>query len=217
MIRKMNRPRCNIGAVRKITDGVYPSVYCFLFIFLLISPVSADCEFWSTDTFQFSGPGINIIPEIRVKNGLSDLYYFQTYIGPSRNLSKNLKMNIYYGYKLAKSSNNWAQSNLGYFDLIYAFEPFSNRFRFEGDFTNGVSKYRNDLKGKMGNFYLADEFFYNFPRNYIDENRLTGGYVWKFNASREVNFGYMLRSQKASAGAAWSNSNAIIANGSIKI
>lgn len=64
-----------------------------LFIALGFSQsVFADTEFWSLTTFQLSFKEkvkLNIIPELRFRNGASELYYFRTYFGPTLLLSKN--------------------------------------------------------------------------------------------------------------------------------
>ena len=192
-----------------------------LLLFLLVSlfaPVSsADVELWSTDTFQLSTMGINIIPEFRVKNNLSDFYYLQTYIGPSWDMSKNLKFNVYYGLKYQKSGNDWKQSNLGYLDLIYSFRPFSNRARLEGDMTNAIVKYRDQLQVKVNGWYLSDEFFYNLTSAFVDENRLSAGYTFKALGQTDLNLGYLLRAQRRAVSQAWSNSAAVVINAGLKI
>jgi hypothetical protein len=192
-----------------------------LFLFLLVcllAPVSwADVELWSTDTLQFSGLGINVIPEFRIKNNLTDFYYLQTYIGPSWDLSKNLKLNVYYGLKYQKSGADWKQSSLGYLDMIYSFKPFSNRARLEGDLTNAVVKYRDQLQFKLNGWYLADEFFYNLTGSFVDENRLSAGYAFKACGQTDLNFGYLLRAQRRTAAQAWNNSAAVIMNAGLKI
>lgn len=192
-----------------------------LLLFLLaclLAPVSlADVEFWSTDTFQLSTLGISVIPEFRIRNNLSDFYYLQTYIGPTRDLSKNLKMNVYYGCKYQKSNSDWKQSNLGYLDLIYSFKPFSNRARLECDLTNAVIKYRNQLQVKINGYYLADEFFYNLSGSFVDENRLSVGYAFKALGQTEFNLGYLMRAQRKMVTQTWSNSSAMILNANLKI
>ena len=193
------------------------STAMFLMMFLLVSAVLADVEFWSTDAFQFSVPGINIIPEFRAKNNLSEFYYFQTYLGPTWNLSKNLKMNIYYGLKYQKSANDWKQSNLGYLDLVYSFNPFSSRARLECDLTSSVVKLREQLQVKINGFYLSDEFFYNLTTSFADENRLTAGYAFKAFGQTELSLGYLLRSQRKEADKAWTNSAALLLNSTLKI
>lgn len=192
-----------------------------LLLFLLaclLAPVSlADVELWSTDTFQLSGLGMNVIPEFRVRNNLTELYYLQTYIGPAWDLYKNLKMNIYYGCKYQKSNNDWKQSNLGYLDLIYSFKPFSNRARLESDLTNAVIKYRDQLQVKINGYYLADEFFYNLCSSFVDENRLSVGYAFKALGQTEFNLGYLMRAQRKKVDQVWSNSSAVILNAGLKI
>lgn len=184
----------------------------------LLAPVSlADVEFWSTDTLQLSGLGINVIPEFRIKNNLSDFYYLQTYVGPSWDLSKNLKINVYYGLKYQKSGTDWKQSNLGYLDLIYSFKPFSNRARLEGDLTNAIVKYRDQLQFKLNGWYLADEFFYNLTGSFVDENRLSAGYTLKVLDQTDLNIGYLWRAQRKTAAQAWSNSAAVVINAGLKI
>lgn len=189
----------------------------FLLFSLLASVSLADVELWSTDTFQLSGLGVNVIPEFRIRKDLSEFYYLQTYIGPSWDLNKNLKMNVYYGLKYQKSNSDWKQSNLGYLDLFYSFRPFSNRARMECDLTSAVIKYRNQLQIKINGCYLADEFFYNLTGSFVDENRLSAGYTFKALGQTEFNFGYLLRAQRKTATQAWSNSAALILNTSLKI
>jgi hypothetical protein len=192
-----------------------------LFLFLLLcsfAPVSwADVELWSTDTLQLSTLGINIIPEFRIKNNLSEFYYLQTYIGPTWDLAKNLKLNIYYGLKYQKSGADWKQANLGYLDLIYSFQPFSNRSRLECDLTNSVVKYRDQLQVKVNGWYLADEFFYNLTGSFADENRLSAGYTFKVLGQTDINLGYLLRAQRKAAAQDWSNSAALVMNAGLKI
>ncbi|MFA4843639.1 MAG: DUF2490 domain-containing protein [Candidatus Margulisiibacteriota bacterium] len=183
----------------------------------LVLTARSEVEFWSTDTAQLTQWGVNVIPEIRVKNNLSDLYYFQTYIGPVWELNKNLKLNVYYGLKYQKSGSDWKQSNLGYLDLAYSFKPFSNRFRFEVDLTNAVVKYRNQLQLKVNGYYLADEFFYNVSGAFADENRLSAGYTFKALGQTEFNLGYLWRAQRKMVGQAWANSAAAILNTGLKI
>jgi len=188
-----------------------------LTVSLLASVSLADVELWSTDTLQLSGLGISVIPEFRVKDNLTDFYYLQTYIGPSWDLSKNIKINVYYGLKYQKSNNDWKQSNLGYLDLIYSFKPFSNRARLEGDLTNAVVKYRNQLQVKVNGYYLADEFFYNLTGTFMDENRLSAGYTFKAPGQTEINLGYLLRAQRKTATQDWSNSATVTMNAGLKI
>jgi hypothetical protein len=187
-------------------------------LFSLLAPVSlADVEFWSTDTFQLSALGMNVIPEFRIRNNLTEFYYLQTYVGPTWDLNKSLKMNIYYGGKYQKSNNDWKQSNLGYLDLIYSFKPFSNRARLECDLTNAVIKYRDQLQVKVNGCYLADEFFYNLTGSFVDENRLSAGYTFKAFGQTEFNLGYLMRAQRRTVAQAWSNSAAVIMNAGLKI
>lgn len=184
---------------------------------LLVSTALADVEFWSTETFQLAKYGVNIIPEFRIRNNLSDFYYLQTYVGPTWALSKIWQMNVYYGLKYQKSGTNWSQSNLGYLDLIYSFQPVSNRFRFEGDVTNSIAKFRNQLQFKINGYYLADEFFYNLTKFYVDENRLSAGYTFKALGQTDFNFGYLLWAQRSNVAQRWSGSSAILLNASLKI
>jgi hypothetical protein len=186
-------------------------------MFFLVPVVLADVEFWSTDTFHFSALGMNVIPEFRIKNNLSDFYYLQTYIGPTWELNKNLKMNVYYGLKYQKSNNDWKQSNLGYLDFIYSFKPFSNRARLEGDLTDSVAKLRNQLQIKIHGFYLSDEIFYNLTGLFVDENRLSAGYSFKAFGQTELNLGYLIRAQRKTIDQAWRNSTAVFLNTALKI
>jgi hypothetical protein len=126
-------------------------------------------------------------------------------------------MNVYYGLKYQKSGNDWAQSSLGYLDLIYSFKPFSNRARLECDLTNSVVKYRDQLQFKLNGWYLADEFFYNLTGSFADENRLSAGYATKVFGETDLNLGYLIRAQRRSVAQAWTNSAAIILNAGLKI
>jgi hypothetical protein len=188
-----------------------------LFLLLIVAVAKADVEFWSTDTFQFTSYGINVIPEFRIKDNLSNFYYLQTYIGPTWEINKNFRMNVYYGLKYQKSGSDWKQSNLGYLDCINAFYPFTLRSRLEGDATNSILKLREQLQFKVNGYYVVDEAFYNITSAFIDENRLTGGYNWKVNPLSDVTFGYLFRSQRSTLNGAWTGSNAIVINGNVKI
>jgi hypothetical protein len=189
----------------------------FLVLSGLVLAVRADVEFWSTDTFQLSQWGVNVIPEIRVRNNLSDFYYLQTYIGPVWELNKNLKLNVYYGLKYQKSGNDWQQSNLGYLDLNYTLKYLSHRSRLEGDLTNSVVKYRDQLQFKFNGYYLADEFFFNLTNSFLDENRLNAGYTLKVFGQTDLSLGYLLRSQRKGITKDWTGTAAVTLNAAVKI
>jgi hypothetical protein len=187
-----------------------------LIVLLLATAAVADVELWSTDTFQFSSLGINLIPELRVRNNLSDFYYLQTYLGPAWELNKYLKFNVYYGLKYQKSGNDWQQSNLGYLDLNYSVRGLSHRSRLEVDLTGSVVKYRAQLQFKLNGCYLSDEFFYNLTASFADENRLSAGYSFKV-FGQDLSLGYLRRAQRKGVDKAWTDSAAVLLNSSIKI
>lgn len=187
-----------------------------LFVLLLASIASADVELWSTDSFSLAGSGWNIIPEFRIRNNLSELYYFQTYFGPSFPINPTLKLNALYGLKYSKSGGGWNQANFGYLDLVGAFTPFTNRFRLEYDLTNSLAKYRNQLQLKLGQFGLSDEFFYNLSGGFVDENRFNASYLCKLGGT-DLAVGYLWRGQRSAANRDWVNSGAVTINSGWKI
>jgi hypothetical protein len=195
--------------------------WLLLLAFLLVSyRISyGDTEFWSADTFQFplkEGVSFNVIPELRYRNNLNELYFIQAYLGPSFSSSKDLIFNFYYAPKTAKSANDWSSTNLLYCDAVWTGENFSDRSRFEYDLGSSILKYRNNLQFKSNSWSLGDEVFYNFKQGNIDENRLSLAYTFKSTVSISTALGGLLRSQKP-AGKDWSNSNVVMLNNTIKI
>lgn len=187
-----------------------------------VSGVFADTEFWSSDTFQFSmreKVKLQVIPEIRARNNLTDLYYFRTYFGPNIILNNNFGVNIYYAPNYVKASNVW--TGLGYFDVLYKTDlpwfSFNNRERFEYDFTPGVLKLRSLFRFGRNGWFADDELFYNFEAGYFDEGRSQLGYSCKYNREVDLYLSYLMRRQKARASDDWARTSAVNAGFKINI
>jgi len=188
-----------------------------LFIALCFSQsILADTEFWSVNIIQSSlseKVKLNIIPELRFRNNASELYYFQTYIGPALLLSKNFEMDIYYALNCSKNGDNWTGKSLGYLDAIYKVDSpwfsFADRGRFEYDVSPAVLKLRNLFQFKKNAWILSDELFYNVNQGYFDEGRSMVAYSTRIFGNTELLIGYLLRRQRASATADWQKTNVI--------
>ncbi|MFA4905095.1 MAG: DUF2490 domain-containing protein [Candidatus Margulisiibacteriota bacterium] len=185
---------------------------CVLLLLLVFGLVwgraSADSEFWLAPTLQKpikEGLAINLIPEIRVRNNLSDLYYLRLYLGPAFQLNKNWGLNVYYAPNYVKSGSYW--TSLYYLDAVYNLPlpwlVFNNRARFEYDATPQVLKYRDQFLFSRNGWFAADELFYNLNRGYFDEGRSFIGYTFKVRDKIDLSLGYLWRRQKASPAADW--------------
>ena len=194
----------------------------FLVVIMLAMTVCrvsfADAEFWATGTFQFpikENLKMNVIPEIRVRNNLGELYYWQTYVGPVLILNKNYEAAAYYALKYSKSGGNWTSGNLGYLDLVYKNDYFSNRGRIEYDNLLDTFKLRDSFQLKKNGWFIGDELFFNFKKGFLDEERIAVGYSSKMNGKTELSLGYLLRRTKSIAGGDWMQSGGI--NSGLKI
>lgn len=195
-----------------------------LFLVLIFTAISAgfacaDAEFWSANTIQFplaEKTKLNIIPELRFRNNASELYYFQTYIGPAFLLSRNFELDAYYALNFSKNGGSWSGRSLGYLDGIYKatlpWFSFANRGRFEYDIMPGILKYRNLFGFSSGGWFAGDEFFYNFNKNFIDEGRSSINYSFKVSSNTGLSLGYLLRRQKQAAGDDWTRTSVITGN-----
>ncbi|MCX5750420.1 MAG: DUF2490 domain-containing protein [Candidatus Saganbacteria bacterium] len=201
----------------------------FLRLFLILAAISAitfptfaGTEFWNLDTFQFSlqeKVKFNVIPELRWKDNATNFYLYQVYLGPVFSINKNFDFAAYYLPKNSKSGTTWTFSNLGVLDFIYKnpdFYSFSARNRFEYDSSNANLKYRCQLQLKNQGWFISEEPFYNFSKNFIDENRASFGYGFKVVNNFEAYLGYMLRSQKSVSLADWTNTDVWFVNASVK-
>jgi hypothetical protein len=187
---------------------------------LFCSPVLADTEFWSTDTFQTQireGVKFNVIPELRFRNNAGEFYYLLTYLGPTLYLSKNFDLNFYLAPKLTKSGSVWKNSTIGFIDAVYKNGLFSDRLRLEEDLSVNCLKIRDQFQVKMNGWFVNDEVFYNFNRGFFDENRLAVGYVCKILPNFDLAPGYLLRHQRASGTADWTKTDVLTLNASVRI
>ncbi|MFA4967757.1 MAG: DUF2490 domain-containing protein [Candidatus Margulisiibacteriota bacterium] len=193
-------------------------IYLALFFIALALPqaVFADTEFWSLTTFQLpfrENVKLNVIPELRFRNGVGEFYYFRTYFGPTLLLSKSFDLNLYYALNYAKKGADWTPSSLVCLDGIYKIDfpwfNFNNRGRFEYDISPDVLKYRNLFQFKKDAWILSDELFYNIKFGFFDEGRSLIAYTAKGPGNIDLIIGYLLRRQKQSATADWTRTNVI--------
>lgn len=194
--------------IKKIIPGILLST-------VLISSAFADSELWSTNTFQFPfyKAMFNVIPELRFKNNMGDWYYLRTYIGPSTALNKQFDLAVYLAPSWTKTGGSWTASLLGYFDLVYKqglpWFAFSNRARFEENFTSNTFIYRNLFLFKNGNCSAGDELFYNTKKGFFDEGRSTISYAPLTFNGIEFSLGYLLRRQKTNSGDEWTRTGVL--------
>ena len=167
----------------------------------------ADAELWSANTFQHAFSKELKLNVIRIKNGISDAYFIQLYVGPVVALSKNLEINAYVAPNLTKSGNTWSNNYYGYIDGTYKYEfpwfVFSNRSRFEDNLTTNVFKYRDLVQFSKHGFSFGDEFFFNFSKGFFDEGRSSAAYAIKVSSDLSLSLGYLLRRQKKTAASDW--------------
>lgn len=191
-----------------------------LVVILLVSVAAgiswADNEFWSSGAFQSpynEKIKLQLIPEIRVRNNLSDLYYLLIYIGPSITLNKNFGINLYLAPNYVKTNSSW--TNLGYADITYKTDlpwfaaVFNNRERLEYDFTPQVLKIRSLFRFSKDGWFADDELFYNTNKGFFDEGRSQFGYSIKLNGDNNLSVSYLLRRQKTNSGDDWTRTSAI--------
>lgn len=176
-------------------------------------------EFWSTNTFQFpwrDGARFLVIPELRISDPVG-FYYFQTYLGPSFVINKDLKCNLFYTPKMTRSGDAWTLTHTGYADFVYSLAGIGNRSRLEQDGGSGTTKYRHQLQYKKNGWILSDEIFYNARKGVVDENRLSLGYAFKLSDKQELTIGLMGRSQKSTSTADWTGTGILNCNLSVTL
>ncbi|MDD5593180.1 MAG: DUF2490 domain-containing protein [Candidatus Margulisbacteria bacterium] len=193
---------------------------CLLLIGLGVA--LADTEFWTVNTVQIpvkQGVSFSLIPELRVRSNLSELYYLRTYFGPTFSINNNLGLSVYYAPTATKSAatGNWSTSNILVGDAVSAWPLISNRWRLEYDYGTALLKVRDRVQLKYNGWVLGEEPFYNCQRGYIDENRASLGYSIKLTDRFSLEPGWLLRSQRTSSGGSWTNTNIVTVNSSIKI
>lgn len=196
----------------------------FGLVFLCVGVSFADSELWSSNAFQHAFSKelkLNVIPEVRIKSDLSDLYYFQVYVGPAVTLSKNLELSAYIAPNFSKTGNTWNTSYYSYIDATYKCEfpwfVFSNRSRFEDNMTANVFKYRDQFLFTKFGVSMGDEFFFNFSKGFYDEGRSTASYIYKLNNDLSLSLGYLLRRQKTISTSEWKRTSVLTAGVKLQI
>lgn len=193
----------------------------FLLLWLEFSYAARDWEYWSgyTLTKRLNEKiDFNILPEFRMKDDMGDFYTFVLYVGPNFKIHKHFDGSLWYKLVSSKKNKEWSESHRMDVDGTFKTEicnfGFSNRCRFEHNFTASGWLYRNRFKldapvrffNTKFKFYIQDETFSALePDDGFNENRASVGLSFDFIAGTKLEPYFMLRRKKS--GGNWVTTN----------
>jgi len=177
-------------------------------------------EYWS----EYSGnvpvsDEIDFVAKAQLRFEGGELYYAKVYLGQLFKVSKYFTITTYYVFGTKKAEGGWTDEDFGNLDATVKWKigdfSFSDRNRFERNFSKGDCIYRNKIKMKKPTQirtwkivpFIASEIFYDF--NEFNENRTQLGISTKLTNGVEAELSYVLRSKKQSV---WSCMNVFVTN-----
>ena len=197
-----------------------------------IGPTQAyahDFQVWST--FQITkqlGPEWEIffLPEVRMRENASELFYNEFRQGVRRHQSKNLTLGLNYLYARNQSSGKPLQEHTGELDVTPKIDlgpfVFSLRGRLARRALEGKPKsqwqirfrpklaYPIQVPGRTITSYIADDLYYDFTQDAWNQNRLFLGAIVPLGKSTEIKVNielfYMLQSLRRARNI-WSNNS----------
>jgi len=194
--------------------------YFCLFYILVAKPVLADpnWEYWSEYSVDIPvNDGIDFVAKAQFRFEGDGCYYFKVYLGQLFRVSEYFTIATYYVFRTKKAEQGWSDEDFGNLDATVKWKigdfSFSDRNRFERNFSKGESLYRNKIKVKKPTQirtwkivpFIASEIFYDF--NEFSENRTHLGISTVLIDGVEVELSYILRSKKQSE---WSRANVLV-------
>jgi len=203
----------------------------FLLLFLAVgfnvNSVMAedDLEYWSAYTFNIKLSDklyFKVNPQFRIKDDVSDFYYFETVQGFKHKTHKNLELGLYYLYSEEdKSDGSTDKENRLRVEATlkkpWGKFKFSDRNRYEYRDINGKpkSRYRNRIKIERDVVlwehkitpYIANEFFIDFRDDEFNQNRGAIGFSKKIRENVKIDISYLLKSKRS--GSDWNETHVI--------
>lgn len=172
-------------------------------------------------------------PEMRFRNDMSTLYYYQMRGGVTFHAHKYLDLSGAYRYLQTKNSKNqWNYADAQYYEMIaiprvtvHGFE-LSDANKFEYRIIENARDrwvYRNlstiAYPTKIGNFafspYVSEEFYYDFEINRINLNWATIGLTKKIMKNLSLGLYYRVESVRTGSLDKWTNNSVIGTNVSL--
>lgn len=162
------------------------------------------------------------IPAFRLRDNISELFYWESNQGLSFKINKHLDVATQYRFNnTQKINNSWIKEQR--FELQPTVKwklgglKFSDRNRIAYRIIDGKEKwrYRNrikfekaiKIKNKEISPFISNEFFYDFNQNKYNQNRFSVGFSKKISNNTGFDIYYMYRSDKK--GEDWPGANII--------
>lgn len=185
-----------------------------------------DTQYWKTESFSWGIAEdwkLTLENEMYFQDDASDFYYQHTDLGVVYSgLFKWLDLGLNYRHVLSKSKSDWNREERPHLNATIKWKwadcALSNRSRFEyriREDTDDFWRYRNNTTLKFPwkwtrmeiQPYFVDEFFVDFDKEELNENRLSGGFSFKITEHVSAEVYHMWRRLKS--GDAWLTYNII--------
>lgn len=194
-----------------------------LFVILTSATVSArdDWQHWNAYSFNYKlSDRVKFVlnPSLRLRDDISQLFYWQSRQGFSFKLNDNIDLALHYLYADNKSTKGkWTEEHRVEVQPTLKWKSatfnFSDRNRLEYRSVGGKEKwrYRNRIKiarpTEIMRFsstpFVSNEFFYDFKKEEYNQNRAAVGLYRKITDKVGIEIYYMVRSDKT--GKDWSD------------
>jgi len=198
--------------------------------FLTPNVFAGDTKYYSEYSLKYKVNNLLDIfftPEMRFRNDMSTLYYYQVRGGMTFHAHKYLDLSGAYRYLQTKNSKNqWNHDDMQYYEMIatpkakfYGFDlSDANKFEYRViEHATNRWVYRNlstiAYPTKIGNFdftpYVSEEFYYDFEINRINLNWATIGLTKKITKNLNLGVYYRVESVRTGSLDKWTNNSVV--------
>ncbi|MFH0877741.1 MAG: DUF2490 domain-containing protein [Candidatus Omnitrophota bacterium] len=204
--------------MRKMTCGL---AGISILLFMCTRPCSVfaarDTQYWKTESFSWGFAEdwkLTLENEMYFQDDCSDFYYQHTDLGVVYSgLAKWLDLGLNYRHVLSESKSNWNREERPHMNATVKWKwldsAFSNRSRFEYRIKEDADdfwRYRNNTTVRLPwkwtrrqiQPFLSDEFFVDFDKKELNENRLSGGVSLRISEHVSAEVYYTWRRLKSS-------------------
>ena len=183
---------------------------------------ASDWEYWSRTDFRVplnKRTKLSIKPEIRLRDNMSEFYYFKAYVGPTLKITDHLDAALYYVYIRKQVGDVWESEDLATLDGTLSFGlgdfKFAWRNRGEYGFDSERWVYRARIKGarpvrfcgRQVASLLSHELFYDFDGGSSNERRTSIGLSAKLVDRIALEASYIFRNKRQ--GGEWRSVNVL--------